>query len=327
MSLERLPATPVGRIGLGLAAVGRPAYINLGRAADLPAERTVHAMEARAHEVLDAAYAHGVRYFDVARSYGKAEQFLADWLRGHPEIRDVVIGSKWGYRYTADWHVDAKVHEVKEHSRAMFDRQLAETRGILGDRLDLYQVHSVTPQSPVLTDRALQEALAALAAEGVTVGVSTSGPEQPAALRAALEVTVAGVPLFSTVQATYNLLEPSAGAALAEAHAAGRTVIVKEALANGRLVHEAAKSPLGHLAARTGTAPDALALAAVLREPWADLVLSGAATRDQLDGNVSAPAALRTVEDTEGGAGFAGLSALAEPAPAYWRHRSGLPWA
>lgn len=326
MPLERLPATPVGRIGLGLAALGRPAYLTLGRAADLPAERTVHTMEARAHEVLDAAYAHGVRYFDVARSYGKAEEFLADWLRDRPELRDVVVGSKWGYRYTADWRTDVAVHEVKEHSRAMFDRQLAQTRGILGDRLDLYQVHSVTPQSPVLTDRALQEGLASLAAEGVTVGVTTSGAEQPAAIRAALEVTVAGVPLFSTVQATYNLLEPSAGAALAEAHDAGRTVIIKEALANGRLVHEAAGSPLGRLAARTGTAPDALALAAVLREPWADVVLSGAATPGQLDGNVSALTALRTALDAEGGDAFAGLSAMAEPAPAYWRHRSDLPW-
>ena len=61
-------------------------------------------------------------------------------------------------------------------------------------------------------------------------------------------VEVEGVPLFSSVQATYNLLEPSAGPALAEAHDAGRTVIVKEALANGRLVQEAADSPLGRLA-------------------------------------------------------------------------------
>ncbi|GHJ36904.1 aldo/keto reductase [Streptomyces sp. TS71-3] len=327
MPLDRLPAAPPTPLGLGLAALGRPAYITLGRGADLPAERTVGTMETRAHEVLDAAYAHGVRYFDVARSYGRAEEFLADWLRARPEIHDAVLGSKWGYRYTAGWRIDAEVQEVKEHSRAMFDRQLAETRGFLGDRLDLYQVHSVTPDSPVLTDRALQEGLAALAAEGVTVGVTTSGAEQPAAIRAALEVTVAGVPLFSTVQATYNLLEPSAGPALAEAHAAGRTVIVKEALANGRLVHEAAGSPLGRLAARTGTAPDALALAAVLREPWTGIVLSGAATPAQLDGNVSALTVSLTAEDTGDADDLEELSTMAEPAPAYWRHRAGLPWA
>ena len=35
--------------------------------------------------MLDAAYAAGVRYVDAARSYGRAEEFLAGWLaeRGH----------------------------------------------------------------------------------------------------------------------------------------------------------------------------------------------------------------------------------------------------
>jgi aryl-alcohol dehydrogenase-like predicted oxidoreductase len=320
--LERLPAAPATRIGLGLAALGRPGYITLGRELDLPAERTVEAMQARAHEVLDAAYAHGVRYFDVARSYGRAEEFLAEWLRRHPARHDCVIGSKWGYTYTANWQVDAEVHEVKDHSRATFDRQLADTRRLLGNRLDLYQVHSVTPESAVLTDRALQDGLARLAAEGVTIGLTTSGPEQPTTIRAALSITVEGVPLFSSIQATYNLLEPSAGPALAEAHDAGHTVIIKEALANGRLVHEAADSPLGRLAKETGTAPDALALAAVLREPWADIVLSGAATTGQLNDNVSASTARPrlTADHVER------LSALAEPATAYWRHRATLPW-
>lgn len=320
MPIERLPAAPATRIGLGLAALGRPGYITLGRELDLPAERTAEAMEARAHEVLDAAYAHGVRYFDVARSYGRAEEFLAEWLRSRPESHDCVIGSKWGYTYTADWHIDATVHEVKDHSRATFDRQLAETRRILGNRLDLYQVHSVTPESAVLTDRTLQEGLAGLAAEGVTIGLSTTGPEQPAAIRAALAVAVEGVPLFSTVQATYNLMEPSAGPALAEAHDAGRTVIIKEALANGRLVHQTSDSPLGRLARETGTAPDKLAMAAALREPWADIVLSGAATTGQLDDNVSASTAPLTADHVER------LSALAEPPTAYWQHRATLPW-
>ena len=65
------------RIGLGLAALGRPGYINLGHDADLGVARTPEALEARCHQVLDAAYAGGVRYFDAARSYGRAEAFLA----------------------------------------------------------------------------------------------------------------------------------------------------------------------------------------------------------------------------------------------------------
>lgn len=71
-------------IGLGLAALGRPAYITGGRAADLP-DRSVAALRARTSAVLDAAYAAGMCYVDAARSRGRAEEFLAGWLaeRGH----------------------------------------------------------------------------------------------------------------------------------------------------------------------------------------------------------------------------------------------------
>ncbi|MFB6564541.1 hypothetical protein ACFCYH_37610, partial [Streptomyces sp. NPDC056400] len=33
-----------------------------------------------------------------------------------PGVRDVVVGSKWGYTYTAEWRTDAATHEVKEVS-------------------------------------------------------------------------------------------------------------------------------------------------------------------------------------------------------------------
>jgi hypothetical protein len=103
----------ISRIGLGLAALGRPAYITSGRARDL-ADRSAPAMRARTFCVLDAAYDAGVRYADAARSYGRAEEFLTGWLaeRGHA---DVVVGSKWGYRYTGGWRLDAAQQEVKEH--------------------------------------------------------------------------------------------------------------------------------------------------------------------------------------------------------------------
>ncbi|MBJ7906850.1 aldo/keto reductase [Streptomyces sp. NPDC003656] len=312
--------TPTRHIGLGLAAVGRPGYINLGRDQDLGADRSVEALRARSHELLDAAYAQGVRYFDAARSYGRAEEFLADWLTAHPEIDDVVIGSKWGYTYTADWSTDAERHEVKDHSLATFERQRAETDALFGDRLDLYQIHSVTPDSPALTDRALHERLAEAAAGGLTIGFSTSGPAQADAVRAALKVTVDGERLFRTVQSTYNALETSAGAALAEAHDAGLTVIVKEGMANGRLAGSAAPAPLREVAEETGLGADAVALALILCRPWADVVLSGAATAAQLTSNLHA-AAVDLDEDR-----LARLAALAEDPRAYWERRGQLPW-
>ncbi|MGW4197402.1 aldo/keto reductase [Streptomyces sp. NPDC005004] len=322
MPFARLAAatTPTRHIGLGLAAVGRPGYINLGRDRDLGADRGVEALRARTHELLDAAYAQGVRYFDAARSYGRAEEFLADWLGAREDVDDVVIGSKWGYTYTAGWSTEAERHEVKDHSLATYERQRAETGALFGDRLDLYQIHSVTPDSPALTDRALHERLAEAAAGGLTIGFSTSGPAQADAIRAALKITVDGERLFRSVQSTYNALETSAGAALAEARDAGLTVIVKEGMANGRLAGPAAPELLREVAEETGLGADAVALALILCRPWADVVLSGAATAAQLTSNLHA-AAVDLDEDR-----LARLAALAEDPRAYWERRGQLPW-
>ncbi|MET9082372.1 aldo/keto reductase [Streptomyces sp. NPDC004237] len=312
--------TPTCHIGLGLAAVGRPGYINLNRDEDLGENRTVEALRTRTHELLDAAYAQGVRYFDVARSYGRSEEFLADWLTAHPDLTDVVVGSKWGYTYTADWTTDAEKHEVKDHSLATYDRQRAESDALLGDRLDLYQIHSVTPDSPALTDKELHARLAEAAATGLTLGFSTSGPAQADAIRAALAITVDGEPLFRTVQSTYNALETSAGPALAEAHDAGLTVIVKEGMANGRLAAPHAPDALRTVAEQTGLGCDAVALAVVLCQPWAGVVLSGAATLTQLASNLHA-AAVDLDEDQ-----LARLATLAEGPRTYWERRGSLPW-
>ncbi|WP_033282208.1 aldo/keto reductase [Streptomyces sp. NRRL F-525] len=312
--------TPTSHIGLGLAAVGRPGYINLGREKDLGEHRTVEALRTRTHELLDAAYAQGVRYFDAARSCGRSEEFLADWLNSHPDLDDIVVGSKWGYTYTADWSADAETHEVKDHSVQTYDRQRAETANLLGDRLDLYQIHSVTPDSPALTDKELHAKLAELAATGVTIGFSTSGPAQADAIRAALAVTVDGEPLFRIVQSTYNALETSAGPALAEAHDAGLAVIVKEGMANGRLAEPYAPDALKAVAEETSLGTDAIALALILREPWAGVALSGAATAGQLASNLHA--AVVDLDDDQ----LARLGALAEDPHAYWEKRGQLPW-
>ncbi len=143
----------VSRVGLGLAALGRPAYINLHRDVDLGPDRSMAAMERRCHEMLDAALEAGLRYVDAARSYGMAEQFLASWLRSRKvPAGGVTVGSKWGYSYTGEWRLDAPVHEMKELSVANLLRQVAESRGLLGDHLQLLQIHSVTLESGVLDD-------------------------------------------------------------------------------------------------------------------------------------------------------------------------------
>jgi len=293
---------PDAQIGLGLAALGRPAYINLGHGEDVP-ESSVESMERTAHSVLDAAYEGGVRWFDAARSYGRAEEFLASWLaRRGLQPGDVTVSSKWGYRYTAGWRVDAAEHEVKDLSVEHFRAQWRETRELLGDWLGLYQIHSATLDSGVLDDPAVRRELDALRGSGIRVGLTVTGVDQAATIERALAADG-----FDAVQATWNLHERAAERSLARAHEAGLQVLVKEALANGRL-------------AARGAGEDALALAAALSRPWADVVLSGATTVAQLESNLTA---LEIAWDDDLERRHAGL--VEKPA-AYWATRAGLPW-
>ncbi|MBE1577191.1 aldo/keto reductase [Amycolatopsis roodepoortensis] len=306
------------RIAVGLAALGRPAYINLGRVGALPPGRDFEAMRAATYDVLDDAYRAGVRWIDVARSYGSSEEFLAGWLAGRGHA-DVTVSSKWGYRYVGEWKLDAEVHEVKEHTAARFADQWTESVGLLGKAISLYQVHSLTVDSPLFTDDRLIGALAELAADGVPVGFSTSGPSQADAVRRAFELEVSGTPVFSAVQSTWNLLEPSVGPALAEAHAAGKRVLVKETVANGRLVVEP-PVPLARIAREHGAGPDAVAVAAVLTQDWRPIAVIGPSSTAQLAENLVA-AKVELAEEE-----LAELAALAEEPVAYWRHRSCLGW-
>ncbi|MCO5176112.1 MAG: aldo/keto reductase [Thermomicrobiales bacterium] len=317
------------RIGLGLAALGRPGYVNLGHASDLDRNYDVAAMRDHAATVLDAAWNAGIRYFDAARSYGRAEEFLAHWLTTR-EIRpdQITIGSKWGYTYTADWRIDADIHEVKDHTLPTLQRQIGESAATLGDWIDLYQIHSATIDSGVLDRSDVLDALAALRAErGWAIGLSLSGASSRETLERALDIQRDSTRLFSAVQATWNILEPSLSDILADAHRAGLAVIAKETLGNGRLTNRndypefaASREVLNEQAERLGCTIDQLALAAVLDNDWIDCVLSGAATTAQLESNVGA-CMIRLDDDAR-----VALARLAESPATYWSNRSGLKW-
>jgi aryl-alcohol dehydrogenase-like predicted oxidoreductase len=318
----------VSPIGLGLAALGRPGYINLGHADDLNENYDVAAMTAHTHHVLDAAWDAGIRYFDAARSYGRAEEFLAAWLIARDIKPDeVVVGSKWGYTYTADWQIEAEDHEIKEHALPVLQRQTQESLALLGPHLDLYQIHSATLDSGVLDNQPVLAELARLQGElGIHIGLSLSGANQSETLYRALDLAATGFH-FDSVQATWNLLEQSAAPALQAAHDAGLAVIVKEVLANGRLTPRndhpdfaTKRQQLEKVAAAEGTTIDALAIAAALNQPWATVILSGAATVEHLQSNV---AALHVAWDEETAVS---LTNLIEDPATYWHIRSQLAW-
>ena len=153
----------------------------------------------------------------------------------------------------------------------------------------------------MLDDDGVRAELDAIRGEGVLIGLSVTGPQQPATIERALEVGG-----FDAVQATWNLHERSAEPALARAHDAGLRVYVKEALANGRLAPRGGNETLAAVAREVGTSEDAVALAAALARPW--------------ESNHEARA-LDWSDELE-----QRLAGLAEEPDAYWGTRAALPW-
>lgn len=289
--------------------------MTLGHDLDIT-DHSVAGMRRHAHAMLDEAWALGIRHYDAARSYGEAETFLGEWLRAkQPE--GVFISSKWGYRYTGGWSLTPRTHEEKDLSRAHLDTQWPETQAQVGRWLRLYQIHSATLATRVLEDTAVLARLLELkSSHRLLIGLSVTGEEQPRSIAKAMAASVDGVKVFDSVQATWNVLEPSSGAALAEAHAAGFKVILKETLANGRLSSRGEPTELHQWAQQHQTPIEAVALASALQQPFADIVLTGAATIEHL--RISASARQLGVLDD--------APSIAEEPGTYWHTRSKLGW-
>lgn len=315
------------RMGLGMAAIGRPGYINLNRGEIFGTERTVESFRANAFAVLDTLFQNeAVPWIDAARSYGLSEQFLGDYLKSRQiDPASVYVSSKWGYSYVANFQIqleEGKPHEIKDHSTANFLKQLEETKSHIGDYVNLYQIHSATFDSGILTDTTAHEALYQCKQKlSWKLGLSVSGPTQDEVLRAALQIRVHNQRLFDSVQCTYNVLEQRPGAALLQAHEAGWDIIIKEGLANGRVLQHPV---IVRYAKELQCEPDQLALAVILKQPFAPHVLSGAALPSHLESNLKAQSL------ADDGLDDATCSEIAKQccmeSNDYWKERSALEW-
>jgi aryl-alcohol dehydrogenase-like predicted oxidoreductase len=279
------------KLGLGLAALGRPGYITLGHHQNIGEDKSIDNMRNQCHRVLDFAYEKGIRYFDVARVYGESEEFLSSWIRKQNQFAGFV-GSKWGYEYLAEWSVGTEQHERKDHSHSFLKKQWVETRMNLGKSIDLYQIHSVTPESSVLKDKAVIQELHALKKGGVDIGISTSGPQQKETITELLEINKTEK-LFTFIQCTINIFEQSCLEILEKASNQGINVIAKEIFANGRLtdlndsLHQEKFSEMKKVTSTFNMKIEDLALIWVYQLPFVKIVLTGASTIDQLDKNIN----------------------------------------
>ena len=220
---------------------------------------------------------------------------------------------------------------------------MEETKEHVGPYLNLYQVHSATFDSGILTNTDVHEALHRIChvENGWDIGLSVSGPNQDDIIREALKIKVPSnnsddpkqqQRLFDSVQCTFNILEQRPAEALMDAHEAGMDIIIKEGLANGRTLQH---PKLVELSQKLNCQPDQLALGAVLAQPFQPRVLSGAVSAEQLRSNLGSLLPINSPEGvqeklTSSNDGKEALKELMTSccmeSEKYWKDRSALRW-
>jgi aryl-alcohol dehydrogenase-like predicted oxidoreductase len=313
------------KIGLGLAALGRPDYINIRSKQDI--DKSIEAFKINALEVLDESYKLGITDFDVAPSYGLGEQFLRDWNDSR-HYKDVHISTKFGYTYVANWELGfSGKHEIKEHSIAKLNEQWDVSKALLPN-LKIYQIHSATLDSGVLTNSNVLARLHELKQQHqLKIGISSSGATQVKIIEEAQKIVFDGTDLFDSYQVTFNIFEQSCFTILKRLLAYDKTIIIKEALANGRVFRNhlfpeyvQAYSYLEKLAKKYSVGIDAIALRFVIDVLEPTLILSGGAHTTQIKENLKA---LNFELDANE---IAKLQSFKVSSQLYWQERSNLEW-
>jgi aryl-alcohol dehydrogenase-like predicted oxidoreductase len=311
-------------LGLGTAALGRPQYINIRLKTS--GNQDLETFRKHSFSVLEAAYQEGVRYFDTAPGYGLAEALVLEWLQTKKDA-SIEIATKWGYTYTANFDKNAMVHEVKEHSVAKLNTQWNFSKHLL-PYLKVYQIHSATLETGVLENTEVLAQLAFLKKEHhLKIGLTTTGANQTEVLKKALNVMVGGAPLFDVFQVTYNFLEQSTKEVLGELTGLDKQIIIKEALANGRVFrnknyphYHKTHTVLESLSKKYKVGVDAISLKYCEQTIPNSTVLSGASTAEQLKENLKLTDF--TLSDTD----VKLLNSFKTSPSFYWAERKQLKW-
>ncbi len=311
-------------IGLGTAAIGRPQYINIRKEEN--ESISLEGFRERGWQTLEYAYNQGVRYFDTAPGYGLAEELLIDWVlfKNDPTIE---VATKWGYTYTANFDPKATVHEIKEHSISKLNEQWQTSQRLLPN-LKIYQIHSATFESGVLENEAVLHRLLELKQEHkIEIGITTSGHNQVDVIKKALEIEVNGDLLFDAFQVTYNILDQSIADIANILKEQKKKIIIKEALANGRLFpnqeypkYQELYTALQKLAGKYQVGIDAIAMQFCLDSLQPYKILSGAANQKHIGDNLKTGTFQLNLEEIEA------LYTLKSDPKHYWIERKNLSW-
>ncbi len=312
-------------IGLGTAAIGRPLYINVKQ--DVTVESfSLPKFKENGLQVLEDAYNNGVRYFDTSPGYGLAEQLVVEWLesKNDPSIQ---VSTKWGYTYVANFDPKAKQHEVKEHSIDKLNMQWAYSKLLL-PYLKVYQIHSATFDSGVLDNSEVLKRLHELKKENnITIGLTTTGNNQTEVLEKGLSIQIENETLFQSFQCTFNMLDQSVSKYTEALQSLSGPFIIKEALANGRLIpnnnyvkYRNLYDFMKRLAHKYEVGEDAIALRYCMEIFPRAVVLSGA------DNGIHLRANLKGNEFSLNESEIEQLNAFGISSKEYWQERKQLAW-
>ncbi len=134
----------LGNAGIKVSAISLGGWINYGRDSG---ERD------EGQRVIEAAYEHGINFFDIADAYnrGEAEKEFGDVLRQYPR-HTLVISSK------AFWPMSEDVNDRGLSRKHLMESVEKSLQRIGTDYLDIYFCHRADPETPLLeTARAMDD--------------------------------------------------------------------------------------------------------------------------------------------------------------------------
>jgi aryl-alcohol dehydrogenase-like predicted oxidoreductase len=289
----------LGQSGLVVSVVGLGCN-NFGGRLDLAASR----------EVISAAIDAGITMLDTAESYGgqgRSEDILGAVLEGRRD--QVVLATKFGHSHSdLGYGPAAGAKGGRAYIRRAVEHSLRRLRT---DYIDLYQMHTPDPQTPIGETIA---ALSELVAEGKVRYLGHSNFSGWQLAEAAGVAAAQGDVPFISAQNHWSLLERAAEAEVVPAAIHfGLGVLPYYPLANGLLtgkVRRGQAPPEGsRLASRAGYITDAkldrvealtewagqrelslleVAVGALAAQPGCSSVIAGATSAEQVKANVAA---------------------------------------
>jgi aryl-alcohol dehydrogenase-like predicted oxidoreductase len=290
---------PLGDSGLMVSVTGLGCN-NFGRRLDLDATRAV----------VNAALEAGITLLDTADMYGGgggSEELLGEVLAGRRD--EVVLATKFGHQdFDMGYGPAAGAKGGRAYIRRAVERSLRRLRT---DYLDLYQIHTPDPVTPVAETLA---ALGELVAEGKVRYLGNSNFTGWQIADAAHAARAAGTAPFVSAQNHWSLLERGAEAEVVPAaRHFGLGVLPYYPLANGLLTGKVRKGqgppPGSRLAGRPGYLTEAkldrvealiswaagrgltvleVAVGALAAQPGCASVIAGATSPEQVKANAAA---------------------------------------